>query len=129
MRSAFLFYVCVAMVFLGIVPNGNAQLNSNAGSVTLSAPLLESLTVAAAPTTVNFTLAGSGTADGSSAVSITTTWVLATTRSNVKLFGYFSSSTAALSDGGGHNIPSANVLGSINGGTHTAFTANSPFAT
>jgi len=106
-----------------------AQLNSNTGSVALSAPLLESLAVVAAPSSVSFVLVGSGTANGSSSISITTTWVLAPTRSNVKLFGYFTSSSAALTDGAGHNIPSADVNGSVNGGAQTAFTSNSPFAT
>ncbi len=108
---------CVAMP-----PQAKAQLNSNAPSVTLSAPLLETLTVVAAPSTVSFVLVGSGTSTGSTAVSITTTWVLAVTRSNVKLYGYFASASAALTDGASHNIPTSAVLGSANSGAFTAVT-------
>jgi hypothetical protein len=122
--SLLLFAVCVW------IPSGaNAQLNSSGINVTLNASLLELVTISATPTTVNFTLVGSGTSTGNSAISITTTWVLAIGRSNLKLYGYFSSSTAALSDGSGHNIPSSSVSGSVNSGSYAAFTSTTPFAT
>ncbi len=56
-------------------------------------------------------------------MTITTIWILAPTRTSVKLFGSFSSSTAALTDGAGHNIPSADVLGEVTTGSPTSFTA------
>jgi len=99
------------------------QLNSNASNVTLTATLVESLTVSAIPSAVSFNLTNGTTADGSSAVAITTTWVLSPTRTSVKLYGNFSSSTAALTDGGGNNIPSADVLGQVATGSPTSFTA------
>ncbi len=124
-----LFAFSILLLYSAMPSCANAQLNSNTSSVTLSAPLLETLTVAAAPTTVTFVLVGNGTSTGSTAVSITTTWILAVTRSNVKLYGYFGSASAALTDGASHNIPTSSVLGSVNSGAFTAFTGNSPFGT
>jgi len=121
--------LCWMLLFSFVPDCGWAQLNSSGISVSLNAPLLELITVSATPTSVSFTLAGDGTASGNTSISITTTWVLAVGRSNVKLYAYFVSATAALSDGASHNIPSSAVSGSINGGTLTAFTATSPFAT
>ena len=109
------------------VPASHAQLNSNNATVNLNAILAESLTVAAGPATVNFTLAASGPANGSAPVSITTTWALGKTRSSVKLYAYFSS-VNALNDGAGDNIPTANVTGSVNGGAAAAFTGVTPFS-
>src|ERR1700733_14689625 len=75
-------------------------LNSNNSTVALNAVLAESLTVSASPAVVNFTLVPSGTANGSAPVSVTTTWALAKTRTSVKVYAYFTSTTA-LTDGAG----------------------------
>jgi len=104
-----------------------AQINSNNATVNLNAPLAESLTVTASPATVNFTLVPNGTANGSAPVSITTTWALARTRTSVKLYAYFSS-TNALTDGSGDNIPAANVTGAVNSGTAQPFTGTTAFS-
>jgi hypothetical protein len=107
-----------------------AQVNSNVANVSLSATLLESLTVSASPSSVTFNLVAGGTATGSAPVSITTSWVLGATRTSVNLYGYFSSSTAALTDGASDNIPSSDVLGQVSTGsptTYTAFTQTGPF--
>lgn len=87
------------------------------------------LTVSASPSTVNFTLARNGTADGSGSISITTSWTLLTTPLSITLYAYLSSPAAALSDGAGDNIPSATVSGSSDGGGYVAFSGNSPFST
>jgi hypothetical protein len=97
------------------------QVNSNTVSITLNASLAETLTVAATPATVTFTLVAGGTAVGTPTVAVTTTWVLGS-RTNVNLFGYFATTTAALT-GGGNNIPTSEVLGQLNGGGYSAFTA------
>lgn len=101
------------------------QTNSNTQSVTLNASLPESLTIAATPSNVNFTLVNGGVAAGSAPVAITTTWVLGASRSTVTLVGYFASATAALTDGAStpNNIPTSEVLGQVTTGTPTAFTA------
>src|SRR5271169_3407697 len=81
------------------IPAAVCQLNSNTASVALNATLGESLTVAATPAAVNIPLVSGGTAAGSSPVAITTTWVLSASRSAVTLVGFFSSATAALTNG------------------------------
>jgi hypothetical protein len=106
-----------------------AQLNSNTSTITLNATLAESLSVSATPTTVTFTLVAGGTALGNVPVAITTTWVLASSRANVVLDGYFSTATAALSGSASPvvNIPTSEVYGLMSTGTptsYTAFTAN-----
>ncbi len=58
-------------------------------------------------------------------MAITTTWVLNASRSTVRLVGYFSSATAALTNGATTpvNIPASEVLGQVTTGTPTSFTA------
>lgn len=100
-----------------------AQVNSNVANVTLTATMLESLTVVPVPSAMAFSLVAGGVAGGSTSIAMTTVWVLAPTRTSVKLFGSFSSSTAALTDGAGDNIPSSAVLGQVPTGSATSFTA------
>jgi len=45
------------------------------------------------------------------------------TRTTVNLYGYFASSTVALTDGASHNIPSSAVFGQVTTGVPTSFTA------
>lgn len=106
----------------------NAQaFNSNNATVNLNAVMAESLTVSASPATVNFTLAASGTANGSAPVAITTTWTLGKARTSMRVYAYFSSTTA-LTDGVGDNIPTSSVLGSVNSGSFGPFTGGTgPF--
>jgi len=111
-----------------------ASLNSNAPTVALNATLGESLTVASGASTVNFTLQNGVTVNGSTAVPITTSWVLGPNRTSVKLYGFFASSTAALTDGftTPDNIPSSAVLGGVSSSSaaptsFAAFTQTSPF--
>ncbi len=119
----------VLALALAMAPASQAQLNSNQATVALNATLAESLTVAAGPATVNFTLLAAGISNGSAPVAVTTTWVLAPTRTSVKLYAYFSS-VNALTDGSGNNIPTANVSGSVNAGPFGAFTGGAgPFGT
>lgn len=89
----------------------------------------QTVTVSASPSSVDFTLARNGTTDGNSAISITTSWVVLITPLTITLYAYLSSTTAALTDSAGNNIPSANVSGSSDGGAYVAFTGNSPFST
>ncbi len=105
-----------------------AQQNSTSTGVSLNANLATSLSVNASPGLVNFTLPASGTATGSSAITVNTSWTLRPNVGAVTTYAYFISATAALADGGGDNIPSSNVSGSVNGGAFVAFTGASPFA-
>jgi hypothetical protein len=111
-------------VLLGIPATASAQLSSNEGSVALAATLLESLTVAVAPGTVNFSLtSGSATNAGSAPLVVTTTWALTVGRTNLKVFAYFDSASAALAHTDPLNsvdIPSSRVQVSVNGGANQA---------
>lgn len=105
--------------------NANAAvLNSNAPTVSLTASLAESLSVSSTVSSVSFTLANGQTVAGSAAVPITANWVLNPSRTDVKLYGYFASSAAALTDGLStpDNIPAADVLGQVTTGAATSFT-------
>ncbi len=106
-------------------PAALCQLNSNTATVSLSATLPESLTVAATPSAVSFNLVAGGTATGSAPVAITTTWVMQASRSTVTVTGYFSSATAALTSGGTSpvNIPTSEVFGQVTTGAPTTYTA------
>ena len=105
-----------------------AQINSNLAGVNLAATLNTSLTVVAAPNTVNFALVPNGMANGSVPITVTTIWSLRPNVGDVTVFAYFATPGAALSNGTGANIASSRVNGSANGGPFTAFTGNSPFA-
>lgn len=86
----------------------SAQLNSGAQTIALNANLAESLTLNLSANTVNFTLsAGSATNPGSAGVTATTAWTLAAGRNSIGVYAYFTSATAALTDGAGDNIPSS----------------------
>lgn len=84
-----------------------------------------SISVAVSPSSVNFTLVSNGTASGSSAINITTSWsaTLCLFTCTVNLYGFFNSSSAALSAGTGGDIPSSAVLGEVPTGTPTTYTA------
>ena len=107
------------------VPAAFGQLNSNTATVSLSATLGESLTVAATPANVTFSLVSGATATGNAPVAVTTSWILSGSRTSVTLVGYFSSATAALTDGGSPavNIPTSEVFGEMTTGTPTTYTA------
>ena len=114
-------------MFVAVAP-ARAQLNSNIAGVNLAADLQTSLTVTAAPGLVNFALVPNGTANGSSAITVNTSWTLKPSVGRVTVYAYFSSAAAALTDGAADNIPSSSVTASVNGGGSTAFTGASPFA-
>jgi len=122
-------FACALMVS-SLMQAHAAALNSNSPTVALNATLAESLTVASSVSTVNFTLVNGSTVAGSAAVPITTTWVLLPSRTSVKLYGFFASSTAALTDGYStpDNIPSVDVLGQVTTGAPTTYTAFSQTA-
>jgi hypothetical protein len=116
----------LALIAVGLLPSAAnaASVNSNTVSVTLNAAMSESLTVSLTLSTVTFGLVSGVTIGGSAAVPITTTWALLPSRSSVKLYGYFASSTAALTDGltTPDNIPSSSVFGQMTTGSPVVFT-------
>src|SRR5712691_1839311 len=126
-RKAWLILGVLALL-MAVTPASWAQFNSNQPTVNLNAVLGESLTVTASPGTVNFTLATSGPAIGSAPIAITTAWALGSGRTSVTLLAYFTTANA-LTDGAGHNIPPANVSGSVNSGAFATFTSAGAFST
>jgi hypothetical protein len=103
-------------------------LNSGAKTITLQAVLTDSITVSLSGNAVNFNLApGSANNPGSLGITATTSWTLKPSVGNLNLYAFFSSSAAALTDGAGDNIPSADFLISDNAGPFTALTNTVPF--
>lgn len=133
-KFSFVAAAAVAMASLPFRANAAPAppLTSGTASVALQATLGESLTISTgAVSQVTFNLTDGQTATGNAPVPITTTWVMLPSRTSVQVYGYFASSTAALTDGytTPDNIPSADV--SAQGGalgTYTAFSqTNSGF--
>jgi hypothetical protein len=92
----------------------------------LPANSVGSLSVSASPSAVNFHLVSGGVATASSAINVTTTWGgnICLFTCTVNLYGYFSSSTSALSGGSPVvDIPTSEVLGQVPTGSPTTFTA------
>ena len=119
----FLRIAAVVVVMSCAATLASAQLNSGAQTIALNAKLAESLTLTLSANTVNFTLsAGSATNAGSAGITATTAWTLAQGRSAVGVYAYFSSATAALTDGAGDNIPSSAFYIADNAGASTALT-------
>ena len=102
--------------------------NSGAQPIALNAVLQESLSVSLSASAVNFTLsAGSASNPGSTTITAITSWSLRPSRANLSLFAFFASSTAALTDGVGDNIPSSAFSISNNGGAFFPLVNTVPF--
>jgi len=123
--------VILSLALLGIVlmipGSSQAQINSNVASVTLNALVADYIGVSVSAAIVDFNLVpGAGPTAGVPGLTVTTDYSLAG-GPTLELWGSFTDSTAALTDGGGNDIPSANVLGDVNGGGAAAFTGSGPF--
>jgi len=102
--------------------------NSGASPIALQAVLTQSISVTLSGNAVNFNLvAGSANNPGSTSITATTAWTLKPSVGSLKLYAFFSTSTAALTDGAGNNIPSADFQISTNAGAFTALTSTVPF--
>lgn len=129
MIKSLLHFVWIATFLLAFPllssPAMHAQLNSNSSTVTLNATLAETLTIAATPASVNFALVQGGTATASAPVQIVSNWLLGPGRATVKLYAWFTTPSAALTDGAAtpDTIPSSEVLGQVTTGTPTTYTA------
>ena len=88
------------------------------------------LTVTAAPSTVSFNLIPGQVATGNSPISVTTTWSGSTVGSNMSLYGYFASSSAALTGNvSSIAVPSSVISGQMTTGlpsSYTPFTQTNP---
>lgn len=123
--------VAGVLALLGAVlfaPASAQVLNSAAGTITLQAVVTQSLAVNLSGNSVNFNLtAGSANNPGSTSITATTSWTLKPSVGSVKVYTFFASSAAALTDGAGDNIPSADFQISDNAGPFTALTNTVPF--
>ena len=121
--------VVLAAMLAALASPVRAQVrNSGASTITLQAVLTDSISVSLSGNAVNFNLtAGSANNPGSVGVTATTSWLLKPSVGSVKLYAFFSNSTAALTDGAGGNIPSADFQISDNAGPFTALTSTVPF--
>src|SRR5215469_5034378 len=121
--------LAAAVLCLGVRVVANAQvLNSGASTIALNAVLTDSVTVSLSANAVNFNLtASSANNPGSTAITATTTWLLKPSVGSVKVYAFFSSSTSALTDGAGDNIPSSDFEISDNSGPFQALTNTVPF--
>ena len=111
-----------------VTPSPAQVLSSGASPIALRAVIPESLTLTLSSSAVNFTLAaGRANNPGSTSITATTSWVLNRSVGRVAVFAFFGSSIAALTDGAGNNIPSADFQISNNGGAFNALTNTVPF--
>jgi hypothetical protein len=129
MKTGTLLRAVAVMLAMLVASAAYAQaLNSGASPIALNATLGESLTLSLSASTVNFTLAaGSATNAGSTGITATTAWTLKPGRTAVGVYAYFASSTAALTDGAGDNIPSSAFFIADNAGASTALTSTVAF--
>lgn len=124
MQTRFGTTAALLLVIALVATLARAQVrNSGASPIALNAVLSDSITLTLSGHAVNFTLVGGSASNpGSTGITATTNWVLRPSVNSLKLYAFFSSSTTALSDGAGHNIPSANFQISDNGGAFAALT-------
>lgn len=120
LRSFAFVSAVAAVITLAALSAAAAPASSNIGTVNLNATLNESLTVTiGSGTSINFTLAPNSAANSGSATStLTTSWSLKPGRSNIAIWAYFTSATAALNPvttGNTVTIPSSAVKIQVNG--------------
>lgn len=123
------------LIGASLVPAASwAQLNSNIGTVALSATLPESLTITInSGGAVNWPALQANTAAqaGSTTTSVTTAWVLQPSRTAVAVWAYFGTAATALlhqTAGNPTDIPSSAVKIQVGGaGAFNALTNVSPF--
>jgi hypothetical protein len=101
--------------------------NSGAQTIAITAVLTDGLSVIVSSHSVNFSLtSGNASNPGSGGVTATTSWISKAGR-NINVYAYFSSASAALTDGFGDNIPSADFSISDNAGAYTPLTGTVAF--
>jgi hypothetical protein len=117
--------LAVAGMLVGVGPLAG-QNPSNAPNVTLAAVKAETLTLTInSGAAVDFDLDAGTVAAGDVAVNVTLDWSVQGNRTDLELWGAFSSAADALTDGFGNSIPSSAVEGALNGGGFSPFTATS----
>jgi len=127
-------FVLLAIVLAVVaIPAAAQAVNSNTGTVTINANLLETLSVSLTNTTVTIPLIQNTAVNQSTApaagTSITTAWVLQPGRTTVKVFVYAAGPTPLRN--GTDTIPatSISISNTGQGGTYNALAAGTPFGT
>jgi hypothetical protein len=112
-----------ALFVLGFASVLSAQLNSGSQAITVTASTAESISIAInSGGTVHFAIPGPvGSSAGSVVPSWTTSWVLNSSRTSVKVYAYFIGSVALTGTNPSNTIPGAAFLGQANGGSATPF--------
>lgn len=125
------FVLCL-MFYFGTVGGAAQAVRVRQSGPKPAAALGGSVTITAAPAFMSFDLVSKGVAASSSGVGVTTTWTGLSRLCKLNLYGYFSSSGAALTGGTpAVNIPSSAVLGQVPTGsplTYTPFTRSNPIS-
>jgi len=126
--AAMLALVAATFAAMFAAPAQAQVQNSGASPIALQAVLTDSITLTLSGNAVNFNLAaGSASNPGSTSITASTTWTLRPNVGSLKLYAFFSSSTSALTDGAGNNIPSADFQISDNAGAFNPLTNTVPF--
>ena len=117
------------IIALATIVGSSAQvLNSVTKPIALQAVLTDSVTVQLSANAVDFNLtAGNANNPGNTSITAKTIWTVTPLIGFVRTYAYFSNSTAALTDGAGNNIPSADFQISDNGGAYQPLTNTVPF--
>ena len=122
-------FLCAALVafFCAVTGSAVAQIDSGGSGVSFSGDLPESLTVSPSISTLSFTLTPfTTTVSPGTSITITTSWVLASTRTNVELDAYFASASQALANGS-YYIPTSKIYGNVTTSESGGPSANAPF--
>lgn len=134
MKKVLVLFVAALLAFAPAMEASAPPLNANTTvAISLSVAVNETLTVSATPNTVNFS-GSTGNVNGSSPISVTTSWALSSVpndpnaRTKVSLYAYFTSVNALTGPTGGF-IQNNQVFASANGGAMTGCTGTDPFGT
>jgi hypothetical protein len=116
-KRSFILLLCFFTLRMAVPRAVAAQITSNTATVALSMNVGESIAVSGVPVSITLTPSGTG-ATASGPINVNTSYNFSQVR-RLWVVAYFTSATAALSNGS-FNIPAAQVLGSVDGGTAVA---------
>jgi hypothetical protein len=114
------------LIVLGFAPLLSAQLSSGSKTITVTAQAPESISIAltvGGPVSITLPTAQGQVTNGNVVPAWTTSWVLASSRTAVKVYAFFTGATALTGLNPMNTISALNFLGQANGGTSTAFSA------
>jgi hypothetical protein len=109
------------ILVLGCTSLLSAQLNSGQQTISITAHTTESIGISITNgSTVNFSLQGGA---GSAVPTFTTSWVLASSRTALKVYAYFQGATALTGLNPANTIAATSFSGSADGGVFTNFSS------